>query len=185
MTRPTVAYQGQPGAFSHEACLAFLPACRPLAKPSFAAVVAAVESGDTDIGILPIENSTAGRVEEALRVLDRSSLATLSERSLPVRLHLLSLPGTRLEAIARVISHPMALAQCAETLRSLNLPTQSAVNTAVAAKRLAAATDGATAVLASEAAARTYGLAILRRDVHDRPDNATRFRVIGLPGEGP
>src|SRR3546814_15078641 len=79
----------------------------------------------------------------------------------------------------------MALAQCAETLRSLNLPTQSAVNTAVAAQRLAAATDGATAVLASEAAARPYGLAILRRAVHYLPAHSPRFRVIGLPGAGP
>ncbi|PWG03220.1 prephenate dehydratase domain-containing protein [Sphingosinicella humi] len=183
MSRPTVAYQGLPGAFSHEACLAFLPAFWPIAKPSFAAVAAAVEAGEADLGILPIENSSAGPVEEAHRVLAQSPLATVSEHSLPIRLHLLSLPGARLEAIIRAISHPMALAQCAETLRSLKLATAAAANTAIAAEKLATGTDLQTAVLASSAAARTYGLAILRRDVHDRPDNATRFRVVGRPGD--
>ena len=77
----------------------------------------------------------------------------------------------------------MALAQCAGTLRSLALPGEAAANTAVAAKRLAATTDRHVAVLASEAAAEAYGLTILRRDVHDQPDNATRFRVVGRPSE--
>lgn len=183
MTRPTVVYQGQPGAFGHQACLAFLPDHLPLAKPSFAAVVAAVEAAEADVGILPVENSTAGRVEEAHRLLIDSDLAILSEHALPIRMHLLGLPGARLEKIDRVISHPVALAQCAETLRALKLATEGATNTAVAAKMLATTSDRRTAVLASEAAAEAYGLTILRRDVHDRPDNTTCFRVVGRRGD--
>lgn len=183
MSRPTVAYQGQPGAFGHQACLAFLPDHLPVPMPSFAGVVSAVEKGETDFGILPIENSAAGPVKEARELLRTSALATLSEHPLPVRMHLLALPGARLEDLDRVVSHPVALAQCAETLRALKIPTGAASNTAVAARTLATTTDRRTAVLASEAAAEFYGLTILRRDVHDRPDNTTRFRVVGRRGD--
>ena len=183
MSRTTIAYPGQPGAFSHQACLVFRPASEPVALPSFGAVVAAVKGGETDLGILPVENSAAGPVAEVHQLLADGGLATLSEHLLPVRMHLLALRGSRLADIRIVISHPMALAQCAGTLRSLALPGEAAANTAIAAKRLAASADRHVAVLASEAAAEAYGLTILRRDVHDQPDNATRFRVVGRPGE--
>jgi prephenate dehydratase len=174
-----VAYQGQPGAFGHEACLAFLPHHEPVAKHSFRAVLEAVTALETTYGMLPLENSHAGRVDEVWQLLAASDVERLSENRLPVRMHLLAPNGTRLESVRRVVSHPVALAQCAETLRALGLAVEAASNTAAAAKALAEASDGATAVLASEAAASIYGLTILRRDVHDRPDNATTFCVVG------
>jgi prephenate dehydratase len=171
----SVAYQGVPGAFGHEACLAFLAGHEPVAKDSFAAVIEAVEAGETELGILPVENNRAGPVTEAEALIAASPLAVLSEHLLPVRMHLLGLPGARIEEIRTVASHPVALKQCARALAELGVETEDAPNTAVAAQMLS---DPMRAVLASEAAAAAYGLSILRRDVHDRPDNATRFAVL-------
>lgn len=171
----TVAYMGVPGAFSHEACLAFLPEERPVGRPSFAAVINAVALGETDFGILPVENNSAGPVEEAQSLLDASILSIVARHVLPIRIHLLGLPGTDLETVKTAVSHPMALKQCARTLAALGIGSQPATNTAIAAQSLS---DPAKAVLASAAAADAYGLVILRRDMHDDPDNATTFFVL-------
>ncbi len=175
----TVAYQGQPGAFGHEACLRFLPEHEPLPKADFALVIQAVTAGETELGVLPVENSCAGPVDEVKALLQQSDLPIVARHQLPVRMHLLAPAGTRIENVRRIVSHPIALAQCAETLRALGFAAEPASNTAAAAKALAESSDGTTAVLASEAAASIYGLAILRRNVHDRPDNATTFYVLG------
>lgn len=172
------AYQGQPGAFGHEACLTFLPDHEPVAKPSFAAVIEAVATGEVDRGILPFENSCAGPVAEVQALLADLPLAIVSRHSLPVRMHLLALPGTSLEMVRTVSSHPVALAQSAKALGELGVQTEAASNTAVAAMALRDDNDRTRAVLASEPAAKLYGLTILRRNVHDQPDNATSFCVL-------
>ena len=171
-----IAYQGVLGAFSHEACLAFAPGYEPVATPDFAAVIGAVESGEAELGMLPFENSGVGPVEEVHALLARSSLMVKARHPLPVRLHLLGLKGAGIESVRTAVSHPMALKQCAGTLERLGITGEAATNTAGAAQSLA---DPARAVLASEAAASVYGLTILRRDVHDRPDNTTIFVVVG------
>jgi prephenate dehydratase len=170
-----VAYQGAPGAFGHQACLAFLPEYDPVAQPSFAAVIAAVEQGLAECGMLPVENNVAGPVPEAVALLGASSAVEVGRHVLPVRMHLLGLPGASLAGMRVAISHPVALRQCARTLAALGLATEEAENTAVAARALDRLDKAA---LASEAAAAAYGLAILRRDVHDSPDNATTFVVL-------
>jgi len=174
-----IAYQGLPGAFGHQAALAFAPGYAPIAEPSFAAVVAAVAGGRAERGILPIENNEAGPVDEARALLAGGTVEVIAEHALPVRMHLLGLPGARLEEIRAVISHPVALRQFARTLDRLGLAREEAANTAIAAAQLR---DPAKAVLASEAAAEAYGLVILLRDVHDRPDNATRFALLAPRG---
>jgi prephenate dehydratase len=171
----SIAYQGAPGAFGHEACLAFHPEHEPVAKPSFAAVLEALEARETELGILPVENVCAGPVEEAQALLAGSPLHRIGEHWLPVRMHLLALPGVSLAEIRTVASHPVALKQCSIALAELGVEIEAAPNTAVAAQSLS---DRSRAVLASEAAAAAYGLTILRRDVHDRPDNATLFAVL-------
>jgi prephenate dehydratase len=175
----SVAYQGQPGAFGHEASLRFVPGHAPVPKPTFSEVIAAVSEGETEFGVLPMENSCAGPVAEVQQLLSGSDLHILSTHDLPVRMHLLAREGTKLDWIRRVVSHPVALAQCAETLSAMGLGTEPASNTAVAAKMVAESQDPTIAVLASEAAAAIYGLTILRRDVHDHPDNSTTFCVLG------
>lgn len=179
----TVAYQGAPGAFGEEACKMFLPELQTVARSTFAAVVDAVLEGKAELGMLPVENSIAGPVPGLLGLLDRPDLGLIGHHSLPVRLHLMANDGVRLEQIRIVSSHPMALAQCSESLQSLGLVPEEASNTAAAAQALAEAPDPARAVIASEAASLTYGLHILRRDVHDRPDNFTTFCVIARNAE--
>jgi prephenate dehydratase len=169
------AYAGVPGAFSHEACLSFLPQHEPVPVPGFAEVVAAVLSGDAECGVLPVENNSAGKVEEAQALLRNPQIKVVAEHELPVRMHLLVLPGVELGQIGTAVSHPVALKQCARTLERLGLATEPASNTAVAAQSL---TDRTKAVLASAAAAAAYGLTILLQDVHDRTDNFTRFAVF-------
>lgn len=170
----TVAYAGAPGAFGHEACLAFLPDHEPVPRDSFEQVIATVESGETELGILPLANNEAGETG-ARQLIANSRVRVLEEHELPVRMHLLGLPGARLEDIRSVVSHPIALRQCARNIVRLGLAAEEASNTATAA---AALENPTRAVLASAAAARTYGLATLVADVHDRPDNATQFAII-------
>jgi prephenate dehydratase len=171
----TIACQGAPGAFGHEACLAFAAEHEPVFRSSFAEVVDAVLEGEAEIGILPVENNEAGPVPGVGALLERDGLQILASHALPVRMHLLALPGVRMEQVRTIVSHPVALAQCAGTLRTLGLALEEADNTALAARALDSADR---AVLASEAAARAYGLDILRRDLHDRPDNATLFTLF-------
>ncbi len=173
-----VAYQGQPGAFGHEACLKFLPDHEPVPVPTFADVASAVADGGAQLGILPVENSCAGPVEEARKVIGEAGLSVVATHRLPVRMHLLAVPGATLETVRTVSSHPVALAQSARTLAGLGLTPEPAANTAIAAKALASSGDKSIAVLASEAAATLYGLSILRRDVHDQADNVTTFCVM-------
>jgi len=169
-----VAYPGAPGAFSHEACLRFLPEHEPVPVVAFLDVVDAVQRGAVDLGILPIENNEAGDTG-ARELIAASALSVTQEQVLPIRMHLLGLPYAKLGDIRTVVSHPVALRQCANTLANLGLETQEASNTAVAAQALTSPNRG---VLASEAAAGLYGLAILKCDVHDRSDNATTFAIV-------
>ena len=172
----SVAYHGAPGAFSHEACKCFLPDEEPVGLPSFADVLSAVERGEATFGMLPLENNNVGGVDEVRKLLDRSSLKVLAEHALPVRIHLLGLPGSRIEDIHTAVSHPMAIKQCAENLRALGLAAEEAPSTSVAAKNLS---DASKAALASRAAAEAYGLIVLKENVHDREVNETTFVIVG------
>lgn len=173
-----VAYQGEPGAFGHEACLTFLPDYEPVRKRSFTDVYEAVLARETELGMLPEENVAAGIVPEVRDLLARNELTVRSRHVLPVRMHLLANPGATLETIRTVVSQPIALAQCASSVTALGLSTEQSLNTAGAAKELAESGDLTRAVLASEKAAAQYGLQILKRDVQDHPENATRFVVL-------
>ena len=170
-----IAYQGVPGAFAHQACLAFFPADEPVGCATFANVVSTPEEGGAERGILPVENSNAGPVGDALAAIAAGQVVELERRPLPIRVHLLGLPGSQMADIRTAVSHPIALRQCGATLERLGLTQEPAINTAVAAQALA---DPAKAVLASEAAAEAYGLVILQRDLQDSPDNATTFAIL-------
>jgi prephenate dehydratase len=169
-----VAYAGVPGAFSHEACLRFLPEAEPVQVESFAAVIHAVENGEVELGIVPLANNAAGETGTRESIA-AAAVRIVREHDLPIHMHLLGVKSGSLDDVRTVVSHPVALRQCARTLGELGLATEEAQNTAVAASRLS---DPARAALGSETAAKLYGLAILKRDVHDRADNATTFAVI-------
>jgi prephenate dehydratase len=170
----TVAYQGAEGAFSHEACLRFLPEHTAVPVATFADVVAAVQSAEADFGMLPLTNNDAGETG-ARELIAKARLHIVSEPVLPVRMHMLGLPSAKLDEIRTVVSHPIALRQCSEALVKLGVETDETSNTAVAAKGLR---NPSRAVLASEAAAAIYGLTILARDVQNRTDNATTFAIV-------
>ena len=169
-----IAYPGAPGAFSHEACIAFRPRDEAVARSGFEQVIAAVEARETKLGLLPLANNEAGETGAA-DLIAKAGLRIVEEHELPIHMHLLGMTDSRLADIFTVVSHPVALRQCAGHILALGLSTEEASNTAVAAAELS---DPIRAVLASAAAERIYGLKILKRDMHDRPDNATRFAVI-------
>jgi prephenate dehydratase len=177
MTR--VAYQGEPGAFGEEAVIGwFGEAATPEPMPTFSAVCAAVESGTTDAGVLPLENSLAGTVGDALDALAGGSLRVIGEVLLPIRHQLLTLTGVTLEDVVRVSSHWQALAQCDRFLAERGWSVIPAADTAGAARELAASGDRTSAAIASRAAAERYGLAVLAADIQDSDHNMTRFAVL-------
>ena len=177
----SVAYQGVPGAFSHEACRTFLPEERSVGRATFAEVIETVLDGETDFGMLPFENNSAGAVEEVQALLaGAEGVEVVARHTLPIRIHLLGRPCSDAGALKVAVSHPMSLKQCTRTLAELGLAAEPASNTAAAAQALH---EPGKAVLASEAAAEAYGLVILRRDLQDSEENATTFCVIRRKGD--
>jgi prephenate dehydratase len=175
----TVAYQGEPGAFGEEAVIGWFGAdAVPVPMPTFSAVCAAVEGGKADAGVLPLENSLAGTVGDALDALAVGTLRVVGEVLLPIRHQLLALPGVGLQDVERVSSHWQALAQCERYLEARGWQIVPAADTAGAARELASVRDRRGAVIASRAAAERYGLQILAPDIQDADHNMTRFAVL-------
>jgi prephenate dehydratase len=179
----TVAFQGEAGAFGEEAVRGwFGEAAEPIGVPTFSAVVAAVTSGDADAGVLPLENSLAGTVGDALDALARGSLRVVGEVLLPIRHQVCVVPGATLDGIRRVTSHWQALAQCERTLSAHGWEIVPAADTAGAARDLAASGDPTTAAIASRAAADRYGLEVVANDIQDADHNLTRFAILVREG---
>ena len=177
-----VAYQGVPGAFSHQACREALPAYEPVAFDTFAEVIAAVAEGRCERAMLPVENSIAGEVTGVTKLLPEAQVQVGGEHLLPIRLQLLALPGAELEALRTAESHPVALAQCGEALRALGLQPVERFDTAGAAREVAASGDLTRAAVASAAAAELYGLRMLRARLEDDVSNTTRFVILAPQG---
>jgi prephenate dehydratase len=176
--RPKIAFQGEPGANSHEACQAHYPDHEPYPCATFEDAFEAVKSGICELGMIPVENSIAGRVADVHHLLPRSGLRIIGERFKPIRFHLMANPGAKLARIKTVASMPIALGQCRKVLRRLKVATEAAGDTAGAAKALAEHPDPTRAAIAPELAAQIYGLAILMRDIEDEKHNTTRFLVM-------
>jgi prephenate dehydratase len=180
-----VAFQGEPGAYGEEAILTYFgrDAAEPVAMPTFAAVCDAVATGSADAGVLPLENSLAGTVGDALDVLAGGRLTVIGEVLQPIHHHLLVLPKATIADVARVMSHWQALSQCDRFLSEHAWSIVPAADTAGAARQLASERDPGVAAIASERAASLYGLRIAARDIQDAPENVTRFAVIARGGE--
>lgn len=172
------AYQGAPGAFSHEACAQLRPWDEAVAFETFEGAIEAVKSGHCDCALIPVENSTIGEVEPAATLARNSGLVAVSEAWRPIRMTLMALPGVELAELRTVSSHPIALAQCAGHLGALKLTMVEAFDTAGAARDVAEAGDRTRAALAPAAAAEVYGLSVLRNDLQDSSDNRTRFVLL-------
>jgi prephenate dehydratase len=174
-----VAFQGELGAHSEAAVRAYFSAVTPLPCRSFRDVADAVLDGRAARGVLPVENSSAGTVVGAYEVLAMPGLTIVGETVRPIRHALLGVQGAAPGRLRRVLSHPVALAQCSHFFACHRwIEAVAFYDTAGAALEIARIADPALAALAPEEAAARYGLSVLERDVHDRSDNVTRFVVI-------
>jgi prephenate dehydratase len=175
---PRVAFQGEPGAFSEEAVLAFFAHPQPVAVPTWRAVFEGVRDGAVDAGVVAIESSLAGSIRETYDLLAEFDLRIVGAVSVPVRLALLALPGQTIDEIERVYSHAQALAQADEFLRRRGWQVLTTYNTAGAARTIADRRERSAAAIASPRVAELYGLEVLARDVQTGDANRTRFAVL-------
>jgi prephenate dehydratase len=181
MTR--IAFQGEPGAYSEEAIHQFFGTevdTQPC--PSFEGIFEAVESRVADYGVLPVENSTAGSINRAYDLLLDHDLRVWGEMFLRVRHALLAPPGTNLDGVQRVRSHPHALAQCQRYLSNHGWASETAYDTAGSARALAENPEPGVAAIASRLAGQLYGLEELAYGIEDSQHNYTRFFILGHEG---
>jgi prephenate dehydratase len=180
-----IAFQGELGANSHEACRDYFPDHDPLACPTFEDAFEAIKTGAAALGMIPVENSIAGRVADVHHLLPDSGLFIIGERFKPIRFHLMANPGVKIEDVRTVSSMAIALGQCRKTLRRLGVATEAVGDTAGAAKALGEHPDPTRAAISPEMAAQIYGLDILMRDVEDERHNTTRFLVMTADRDPP
>ena len=173
-----ISFQGEPGANSHIACAEAYPDWEVLPCPTFEDAFAAVSEGQAGLGMIPIENSIAGRVADIHHLLPTSGLHIVGEHFLPIHFQLLALPEASLATIRTVQSHVHALGQCRKVIRKLGLKASVAGDTAGSAREVAESGDLTRASLAPRLAAEVYGLKILAEDVEDEAHNTTRFIIL-------
>jgi prephenate dehydratase len=173
-----IAFQGEPGANSHIAIANAYPDAEALPCPTFEDALAAITSGEAELGMIPIENSVAGRVADIHHLLPDSGLHIVAEHFMPVRHQLLAPKGTTLADIKTVESHVHALGQCRKVIRKLGIKPVVAADTAGSAREVAESGDKTRAAIASRLAAEIYGLDILAQDIEDEDHNTTRFMVL-------
>jgi prephenate dehydratase len=179
MTRQaTISFQGLLGAYSHQACLEAFPDHAPLPCATFEGAVAAVEEGRADLAMLPVENSTYGRVADIHHLLPDSGLQIVAEHFLRVHINLLAVPGARLEDVRAAMSHTVLLGQCRGFLAANGIERRTGADTAGSAEFVARNGDPALAALASELAGEIYGLKLLARHIEDQSNNTTRFLAM-------
>jgi prephenate dehydratase len=191
MTKKLIAFQGEPGANSDIACREVYPDWQPLPCPTFEDAFAAVSDGEAALGMIPIENSIAGRVADIHHLLPTSGLHIVGEHFLPIHFQLIAVAGASLDTLKSVHSHVHALGQCRKIIRKLGLKAVVAGDTAGSAREVAEAGDPTRASLAPRLAAEVYGLKILDEDVEDETHNTTRFIILSkspafaAPNNGP
>lgn len=173
-----IAFQGELGAYSHEACRATRPDLDPMACATFEDVVEAVRRGDAELAMLPVENTTYGRVADIHRLLPESGLHIVDEAFVRVHINLLGVPGARVKDIKTAFSHLVLLPQCATWLKANDITGRVSPDNARAARDVAEAGDRTVGALASELAAEVYGLDVLARHIEDEDHNTTRFLVM-------
>ncbi len=180
-----VAFQGETGAFSEAAVRALYRESVAVPKVSMEAVFDAVTSGEVERGVVPIENSLFGSVHVNYDLLLESDVRIVDEVQVRIRHHLMALPGTQLSEIKSVYSHPQALGQCQDYLRSM-LPVAEVVptyDTAGAAQMVASQELRSVAAIASKRAAEQYGLHVIAASIESHHENFTRFLALAAGGE--
>ncbi len=173
-----ISYQGRPGAYSHLACIKAFPEATPVPCETFEEVFEKTQKNKTDISLIPVENSQAGRVADIHNLLPSTSLVITGEFFLKINHQLLGIKDTNLNNIKFAVSHFHALAQCREFLRVNKITPTLGTDTAASAEELSLNAKKDTAAIASSLAADIYGLKVLRKDIQDAHHNTTRFFVM-------
>ena len=173
-----IAFQGEPGAYSHEACLQARPEAEVVPCRTFEETVEAVRTGAADLAMLPVENSTYGRVADIHSLLPESGLRIIEENFVRVRICLMGRPGSKLEDIRHVRAHMVLIPQARAFLKVRGITAEAAVDSAGAAAELARAGAEGEGVLASSVAAGIYGLDVLAEGIEDNDTNTTRFLLM-------
>lgn len=180
-----IAYQGVPGAYSHLSCRKAHPELEAHACATFADAMFMVERGQARLAMIPLENSTAGRVEEIYRLMPKTKLHIVGEHFEPVNHCLLAPKGAVLENIKTVASHPQALAQCDNHITELGLTPIASLDTAGAAEEISQSNDLSRAAIASSLAAELYDLEIIKDNFQDKSGNTTRFMILARDSHMP
>jgi prephenate dehydratase len=184
-----VAFQGEPGAYAHLAAREVLPHAVAVPCPTFEDAAEAVRKGETDLCIIPVENSLMGRIADIHHLLPEAGLHIVGEHFLRIRHQLLGLKGAELANVKRVFSQGPALAQCLKIIRSQKLKAENWHDTAGSAHHVAELNDPSVAAIASALAGELYGLEVLKANVEDESHNMTRFLIMShepddAPNEG-
>lgn len=173
-----IAFQGELGAYSHQACHETYPELEALPCRTFEDAIAAVREERAELAMLPVENSTFGRVADIHHLLPASGLHIIGEAFVRVHINLLALPDVTLDQVKSAMSHTMLLGQCRDYLSKHGIRRVTGADTAGSAHHVAEAGDPSMAALASELAGEIYGLDVLARHIEDEGNNTTRFLVM-------
>ena len=178
MSKLKIAFQGEPGANSDIAAREVYPGCEPMPCPTFEDALAAIQRGRAELGMIPIENSIAGRVADIHHLLPHANLHIVGEHFLPIHFNLMAPKGATLKTIKTVESHIHAIGQCRRFIREHGYSAVVAADTAGAARHVSETDDMTRAALAPKLAAKIYGLKILAENVEDEDHNTTRFVIL-------
>lgn len=178
ISRTKVAFQGILGAYSHQACSEAFPDAEAVPCNTFEGVIDAVRNHRAEIAMLPVENSTYGRVADIHSLLPESGLHIVGEHFVRVHINLLAKKGVKLEGVKTAMSHTVLLGQCRKFLKDHNITSLAGPDTAGSAQAVAASKDVEMGALASELAAEIYGLDVLAHHIEDNHHNTTRFLVM-------
>ena len=180
-----IAFQGEPGAFSHSAAHALFPRGKAVPCVTFEDTISAVQQGRADYGVVPVENSLYGRITDIYHLLPESGLFITGEHFLRIEMNLLGVKGATLNDIKSVQSLSVALGQCRKFIRKHKLKTINAIDTAGSAREVAERGDKSVGAIASRFAAEVYGLDVIASNIEDAAHNTTRFLVVSRTQETP
>jgi chorismate mutase/prephenate dehydratase len=176
--RTRVATQGLAGANNHDATMKIFPDCSPMFHKSFKGVFMALENGEADYGVLPVENSSAGSVSDVYDLILEHRFYIIKSIDMPISYNPCCIQQSELKYIEEVWSHPQALAQCSDKISDRNYRAVQSANTAIAARDVAISKRIDIAAICNESATKEYGLKVLEENFANRTDNTTRFIVI-------
>src|SRR3954452_17609602 len=178
MSKLKIAFQGEPGANSDIAAREVYPECEPLPCATFEDALAAISTGEAELGMIPIENSIAGRVADIHHLLPHANLHIVGEHFLPIHFNLMAPKRATLQTVKSVESHIHALGQCRRFIRKHGFKPVIAADTAGAARHISETRDVTRAALAPKLAAKIYDLKVLAENVEDETHNTSRFLIL-------